>query len=135
MESCELKIDSGEWIIGEMRENVIEAKSYAFALRIVKLGKFLNREHKEFVLSKQVLRSGTAIDALIREAQHAQSKADFISKMSIALKEANETDYWLNLLHDSDYLPSDHFTSIQKDAQEVLKPLISIVKSSRSNPA
>ncbi|MBF0245548.1 MAG: four helix bundle protein [Planctomycetes bacterium] len=106
-------------------------KSFAFALRIVKLAKYLQGEKKEFVLSKQVLRSGTAIGALVREAEHAQSKADFISKMSIALKEANETDYWLDLLHQSDYLTQDSYASIHPDIQELIKLLISIVKTSK----
>lgn len=79
-------------------ENVIAIKSYAFAIRIVKLCKALSQDKKEFILSKQLLRSGTAIGALVREAEHAQSKADFLNKMNIALKEANETEYWLLLL-------------------------------------
>ena len=97
----------------------------------MKLAKFLQSEQKEFVLSKQVLRSGTAIGALVREAEHAQSKADFISKMSIALKEANETDYWLDLLHQSDYLTKDSYDSIHPDIQELIKLLVSIVKTSK----
>lgn len=114
-----------------MRENVIHTKSYAFALRVVKLYKFLCAEKKEFVLSKQLLRSGTAIGALVKEAEHAQSKADFINKMNVALKEANETVYWLELLKDSDYIEETAFSSIHKDAIELLKLLISIVKSSK----
>jgi four helix bundle protein len=78
-----------------MKENIVKDKSYKFALRIIKAYKFLSREQREFVLSKQMLRSGTAIGALVREAEHAQSRANFISKMNIALKEANETGYWL----------------------------------------
>lgn len=80
-----------------MKENTVKNKSYAFALRIIKAYKFLSSEQREFVLSKQMLRSGTGIGALIREAEHAESKADFIHKMNIALKEANETEYWLTL--------------------------------------
>jgi four helix bundle protein len=87
-----------------MKENVVKNKSFAFALRVVKLAKFLQNEKKEFVLSKQVLRSGTAIGALVREAEHAESKADFTHKMNIALKEANETLYWLDLLHQAEYI-------------------------------
>lgn len=90
-----------------MPKGPLSHKSFAFALRIVKLAKYLRGEHKEFVLSKQVLRSGTAIGALVRESEHAQSRADFISKLSIALKEANEADYWLDLLHQSGYLPHE----------------------------
>ena len=81
-----------------MGKSILKEKSYVFAIRVVKLSQFLREERKEFVLSKQILRSGTAIGALVREAEFGQSKADFRSKMSIALKEANETDYWLNLL-------------------------------------
>lgn len=114
-----------------VRHNPVREKSFAFALRIVKLAKFLQGEKKEFVLSKQVLRSGTAIGALIREAEHAQSKADFINKMSIALKEANETDYWLDLLHQSDYLTRDSYSSLHPDIQELIKLLVSIVKTSK----
>ena len=107
-------------------------KSFDFALRIVKSYKFLCVEKKEFILSKQLLRSGTAIGALIKEAEHAQSKADFINKMSIALKEANETGYWINLQYDTDYLNSKSFESIQQDCKELLKLLISTVKTSKN---
>jgi len=81
-----------------MGENIIKTKSFNFALRIVKLFQFLNTEKKEFVLSKQLLRSGTSISALVRESEQAESKADFIHKLAIAKKEANESDYWLELL-------------------------------------
>ena len=114
-------------------ENVIAAKSYAFAIRIINLYKFLNTEKKEFVLSKQVLKSGTAIGALVREAEHAQSKADFLNKMNIALKEANETEYWLTLLKDTGYIQQAEFDSIIKDCEEVLKLLVSIVKSTKTS--
>lgn len=116
-----------------MKENVIHTKSYGFALRIVKLFKFLTTEKKEYVLSKQLLRSGTAIGALVKEAEHAQSKADFINKMNVALKEANETVYWLELLKDSSYMDEKAFFSIHQDAVELLKLLVSIVKSSKQN--
>jgi four helix bundle protein len=112
-------------------ENIIHTKSYAFALRVVRLYKYLNTEKKEYVLSKQLLRSGTAIGALVKEAEHAQSKAGFINKMNIALKEANETVYWLELLKDSDYLEKDAFLSIHQDTIELLKLFISIVKTSK----
>ncbi len=115
------------------RDNVIQSKSYHFAIRIVELYKLIICEKKEFVMSKQVLRSGTAIGALIREAEHAQSKADFINKVNIALKEANETVYWLELLKDTAYLDEEHFESIHKDAVELVKILIKIVKTSRNN--
>ena len=116
-----------------MRQNVIKEKSFTFALRIVKLAKYLQDEKKEFVLSRQILRSGTAIGALVREAEHAQSKADFISKMSIALKEANETDYWIDLLSQSDYLKKDSYESIHPEIQEIIKLLVAIVKTSKNN--
>ncbi len=90
-----------------MKNNIVADKSYAFALRIIKLYRYLISEQKEYVLSKQILRSGTSIGALIKEAEHAQSKKDFINKMNIALKEANETEYWLMLLKDSDYISLD----------------------------
>jgi four helix bundle protein len=116
------------------KKNVVREKSFAFALRMVRLAKFLRDAKREFVLSKQVLRSGTAIGALVRESEHAQSRADFISKLSIALKEANETDYWIDLLHQSDYLTSDQFQSIRRDIQELIRLLVSIVKSTKSSP-
>ncbi|MBD5781058.1 four helix bundle protein [Pelagicoccus sp. NFK12] len=115
-----------------MKENVVKDKSFVFALRIVKLAKYLQEEKREFVLSKQVLRSGTAIGALVRESEHAQSRADFVSKMSIALKEANETEYWIDLLHQSDYIATKDYDLLHPDIEELLKLLISIVKTSRS---
>ncbi len=88
-------------------------------------------EKREFVLSKQILRSGTAIGALVREAEFGQSKADFRSKMSIALKEANETDYWLNLLKDTDYLNEKMFQSISEDCLELIRILVATVKTTK----
>lgn len=111
-------------------KNVIATKSYAFAIRIINLYKFL-QEKKEFVLSKQLLRSGTAIGALIKEAEHAQSKADFLNKMNVALKEANESEYWLMLLKDTKYISTDAFKSLINDCSEILKLLISIVKTTK----
>lgn len=113
-------------------ESLLHAKSYAFALRIVQMNKFL-RERQEFVLSKQVMRSGTAIGALVRESEFAQSKADFVNKLIIALKEANETDYWLNLLKDSGYLSDKSFSSIETDCGELIALLISSIKTAREN--
>lgn len=113
-------------------KSVLQTKSYAFAIRIVRLVQFLQTEKREFVLSKQLLRSGTAIGALIREAEFGQSRADFINKMSIALKEANETEYWINLLHDTDYLDLKSYESIKEDVIEILKLLISTVKTSKN---
>ena len=111
--------------------NAIQTKSFAFAVRIVNLNKFLREEQKEFILSKQLMRSGTSIGANIAEAQQAQSKADFISKMNIALKESYETDYWLRLLHETQYLNQDAFQSIISDCKELEKLLVSIVKSAK----
>ena len=115
------------------RENVIKEKSYAFALRMIKAYKFLNMEQREFVLSKQMLRSGTAIGALIREAEFAQSSADFIHKLSISLKEANETEYWLSLLKDSEYISESSFHSVHTDCVELIKLLTSIINASKKN--
>lgn len=114
-------------------ENIVAVKSYAFAIRIVKLYKHLSQEKKEFVLSKQMLRSGTSIGALIKEAEHAQSKADFLNKMNVALKEANETEYWLMLMKDTEYLNETEFQSIKSECSEILKLLISIVKSTKTS--
>lgn len=111
---------------------MVADKSYRFALRIISLYKWLTTEHKEYVLSKQLLRSGTAVGALIREGEHAQSKADFLNKMNVALKEANETEYWLMLLKDSDFLSEKEFISIHLDCSELIKLLISIVKTTKS---
>ena len=115
-----------------MNQNVILEKSKKFAIRIINLYKYLNSEKKEFVLSKQILRSGTSVGANVKEAVNAQSKADFISKMSIALKEAGETEYWLELLHETDYISNQQFQSIIIDCKELLKILTSIVKSAKS---
>lgn len=114
-------------------ENVISKKSYAFAIRIIRLYKFLIEDKKEFILSKQLLRSGTAIGALIKEAEHAQSKADFLNKMNVALKEANETEYWLMLLKDTEFISTKEFDSIETDCAEILRLLISIVKSTKAS--
>ena len=116
-----------------MNDGIVAQKSYNFAIRIVKLCKYLSKEYNEYVLSKQVLRSGTAIGALIREAKFAQSKADFISKMSIALKEANETHYWIDLLYDTEYINNNMYLDIEKDIHEIISLLVSIVKSSKNN--
>jgi four helix bundle protein len=114
-----------------MKENPIRDKSFAFALRVVKLAKYLEVEKKEFVLSRQSLRSGTAIGALVREAEQAESKADFIHKMSIALKEANETLYWLELLYQGKYIDKRSFESIGSHSEELIKLLTAIVKTSK----
>ena len=116
-----------------MSENIIVDKSFDFAVRIVNLYKYLNNEQKEYVMSKQLLRSGTSIGANVSEAERAQSKADFISKMSIALKEANETNYWLKLLYKTDYLNKSQYDSINTDINELISILIAICKTSNSN--
>lgn len=113
-------------------DNVVEKKSFDFAVRIVKLCKYLSEEKKEYVLSKQLIRSGTSIGANICEAQQGQSKADFVSKMSIALKEASETKYWLRLLRATEYLSEKEQDSILADCVEIEKILVSIVKSSKT---
>ena len=115
------------------QDNSIEVRCYNFALRIVKAYKYISKQHNEFVLSKQMLRSGTSIGAMMREAKFAQSRADFINKASIALKEANETLYWIELLHDSDYIDNKSFESIHTEANEITSILASIVKSSKEN--
>ena len=115
-----------------MSKNVVKDKSYAFAIQIVELYKVLI-DKKEFVLSKQLLRSGTAIGALIQEAEHAESKKDFIHKLSISLKEANETTYWLNLLFDTKYIDKADFDTINNLNIELIRLLVSIIKSSKNN--
>ena len=113
------------------KRNVIKEKSFLFAIEIVGLYKVL-AERKEFVLSKQVLRSGTSIGANIREAEHAQSKADFIHKLSISLKEANETEYCLDLLYETKYINQIEFENIKPSIIELLKLLTSIINTSKS---
>ena len=115
-----------------MHRHVVREKSFAFALRVVNLCRFLVEERRELVLSRQLLRSGTAIGALVREAEQAESRADFVHKMSIALKEANEAQYWIDLLHRSGYIDSGGFTSIQTDSTELLKLLTAIVKTTKA---
>ena len=107
-------------------------KSFKFALRIIRLSRYLQKEYHEYVLSKQILRSGTAIGALIRESKYAQSKADFLHKLAIALKEANETKYWLELLWQSEYIDDAMYSSIEPDIDELLKLLISSTKTIKS---
>lgn len=115
------------------KESIVMNKSYAFALRIIRVYKYLITEKKEYVLSKQLLRSGTAIGALIKEGEHAQSKADFLNKMNVALKEANETEYWIELLRDSEYLSTSESLSLLVDIAELIRILISIVKSTKAS--
>ena len=109
-------------------DNIIEDKSFGFAVRIVRLYQYLTESKKEFVLSKQLLRSGTSIGANVSEAQKGQSKADFNMKMNIALKEANETEYWIRLLRETDYLSEREFNSIEPEIKEIIAILVSICK-------
>lgn len=106
-------------------------KSYAFAKRIVNMVKYIDCPHKMISLTNQIFRSGTAIGALVREAEFAQSSSDFINKLHIALKECNETIYWLNLLHDTDFISEIEFESIAKDSKELLALLISSIKTAK----
>jgi len=109
----------------------IHELSYDFGCRVTRLFQYLTEdaEYKEYVISKQIYRSGTSVGANVRESKHAQSDADFLSKMSIAYKEADETDYWLNLLHDNGYINDEQFDSLNKDMERILKLLTSIVKT------
>ncbi|MBL7876521.1 MAG: four helix bundle protein [Cyclobacteriaceae bacterium] len=116
-----------------MKENILKSKSLVFAISVVELTKALASDKREFVLSKQLLRSGTSIGAMVREAEHAQSKADFIHKLSIAQKEANETLYWLELLSATDYISKTDFTTHFQSAGELLKMITSSIKTAKSN--
>ncbi len=114
-----------------VKDNIIKNKSFDFALRIINLYKFLSENKNEFILSKQLLRSGTSIGANIRESEHAENRNDFIHKLSISLKEANETEYWIELLFKSGYISEKEFNSLYSDINEILKILISIIKTSK----
>ena len=114
-------------------DNIIETKSFDFAIRIVKLYKHLSEDKGERIISKQVLRSGTSIGANVSEAQRGQTKPDFNAKMNVALKEANETYYWLRLLHSTDYLSDKEFESVEKDIREIIAILVPICKKTNNN--
>ena len=116
----------------KMKDNILYTKSMAFAIRCVNLYKHLTTEKKEFVLSKQLLRSGTSVGANIRESRNAQSPADFINKLSIALKEADETQYWFELLHHTDFITDEEFTSINADVDELISILTSVIKKTKT---
>lgn len=116
-----------------MNKSILKEKSFKFSVRIVNLYKFVIKEHYEFVFSKQLLRSGTAIGAMIREAEFGQSKLDFIHKLSIAQKEANETLYWLELLRETDYLTKLQFESMHSEIIELLKPITASIKTAKKN--
>jgi len=112
-------------------QNILKDKSYSFSIRIVRLSQYLQSRRKEFVLSKQVLRSGTSIGALIREAEFGQSRVDFINKLSVALKEANETEYWIAILKDTGYISYPQYESLAGDCREILRLLIASIKTSK----
>ena len=114
-------------------ENLVLKKSKAFAIRTIRLYQYLMDEKKEFIMSKQVLRSGTSIGANIKESIRAQSTADFLSKMQIALKEASETEYWLELLTDTDYISEKASDSLLQDCRELIKLITAIVRTSKEN--
>ena len=116
-----------------MKENIVKNKSFAFSVRIVKLYQYLCELKKEFILSKQLLRSGTSVGAMIREAEHAESKVDFKHKMAIAQKEINETIYWLELLAATNYLTKEQFESVNADAVEIIKLITTIIKTTKTN--
>ena len=141
-----MKIENGEWkifnflfsaiiailIYTNIMDNVIKNKSFQFAIRIVRLYKFLCEEKKEYILSRQLLRAGTSIGANVTESQQAQSKPDFVSKISIALKEASETKYWIKLLGATEYLSENQTKSILDDCVEIEKILVTILKSAKN---
>ena len=116
-----------------MKENIIKDKSFNFAINIVKLYQFLVKEKREFVLSKQILRSGTSVGSQIRESEHTQSKLDFIHKLSISQKEINETIYWLELLNATGYIDEINFNKLNFEALELLKLLTSSIKTAKNN--
>ena len=117
----------------KIKDSIVRQKTFDFAIRIVKLYKYITTEKKEYVLSKQLLRSGTSIGANVNEALYGQSKKDFISKLHISLKEASETQYWLELLNATGYLDEKEYQSIVTDNIEILKILTSIIKTSKEN--
>lgn len=116
-----------------VKENIIKTKSFEFAIRVVKLYQHLQTERKEFVLSKQLLRSGTSVGAMVREAEHSESKQDFIHKLAIAQKEINETIYWLELMDATGFLNQKEFESINADAVEIIKLITTIIKNTKRN--
>lgn len=114
-----------------MAQNPVVDKSYRFALRVVRLCKFLHDEHHEFIISKQLLLAGTSIGARVKSAQEAESKVSFLREMGIALERASETEYWLQLIHDSGYLDDKSFASIHHDCVELVKLLTAILKTTK----
>lgn len=118
-----------KWLM--MKENVLKEKSFAFAIRVVNLYKFLCKEKNEFVLSKQVLRAGTSVGAMVRESEHAESKSDFIHKLAIAQKEINESIYWLELLFKTEFISIDQFESLNQNAVEIIKLITASIKTAK----
>ena len=116
-----------------MAESIARDKSKTFALRIIRLYKHLYNEKNEYTMSKQLLRCGTSIGANISEAEYSMSKREFIAKMNISLKEAAETEYWLEILHDSEYITDKEYSSIMEDCKEILSLLVSIIKTANEN--
>ena len=116
-----------------MKQNIVGDRSIAFAIRTINAYKFLCKEHHEYVISKQMLRSGTSIGANVCEAEHAESKADFVHKMSIALKEASETKYWLLLLNKGEYVNDNEYSSNNKECLELISLLATIVKTTKKS--
>ena len=116
-----------------MKDNILKDKSFSLAVRIVNLYRYLSDNKKEFVLSKQVLRSGTSIGAMVHEAEYSESKADFVHKLAIAQKEANETLYWLELLQQTRYMSKTEYDSIHQDTIEIIKILIASIKTAKNN--
>ncbi|MFT3680099.1 MAG: four helix bundle protein [Ferruginibacter sp.] len=114
-----------------MKQNILKDKSFAFAVRIINLYKYLKKEHGEYIISQQLIRSGTSVGVLIREAEHGESIKDFIHKLNIGLKEANESKYWLDLLIATDFLTEKMYESLNRDCEELLKLLIASVKTSK----
>lgn len=120
-------------MVVENSDNIIQDLSFNFALRVVRFYKHLTENKQVYVLSKQILRSGTSIGANVRESIHAQSSADFVSKLSIALKEADETEYWLELLNASDIIDDVEFKSMSDDVKQIIGTLVKIIKSKKAS--
>ncbi len=116
-----------------MRKNNIRDKSFAFAVRMVQLFKYLQSDKREYIMSKQLMRSGTSVGAMVREAEHSESKKDFLHKMAIAQKEINESIYWLELLNATEYLTQKQFEDLNKDAIELIKIITTIIKNTKKN--
>jgi four helix bundle protein len=121
------------YLCGMKKENIIREKSFEFAVRTVNMYKVLTGERKEFVICKQLLHSGTSVGANVREALNAESNADFVHKLAIAQKECDETCYWIELLHKTEFISESEFNSIHKDASELLKIIRSIILTSKNN--